>query len=80
MPEFADVITANVRAERGRRKWRQADLGERLGWSGATVSNLEVGKRTLIASDLPQLCRAFDITLAKLAEGADPDDLRTLGI
>ena len=80
MAEFAHVIAANVRAERGRRHWRQVDLAQRLGCSNQTVSDLENGKRAVLASDLPNLCKAFGITLAKLADGADPGDLTALGL
>lgn len=80
MAEFAHVIAANVRAERGRRKWRQVDLAERLGWSGQTVSDLENGKRAVFAADLPNLCRAFGVSLAKLADGAAGEDLTALGL
>lgn len=77
---FGDAIAANVRAERARNKWSQAELGERLGWSGATVSDLEVGRRTITANDLPLLCQVFEITLVELAQRARPDDLRALGL
>jgi transcriptional regulator with XRE-family HTH domain len=80
MPEFADVLANNVRAERSRRKLRQVDLAERLGWMGVTVSELETGRRTITAADLPKLCRALGVTLAKLTEGADPADVEALGL
>jgi transcriptional regulator with XRE-family HTH domain len=80
MPDFADVIANNVRAERSRRKWRQVDLAERIGWSETTVGDLEQGRRKVWAGDLPLLCRAFGITLAKLADGADPADVEALGL
>ena len=80
MSEFAHVIAANIRAERGRRKWRQVDLAERLGCSNQTVSDMENGRRTVFAADLPNLCKAFAIPLAKLADGASPEDLAALGL
>jgi transcriptional regulator with XRE-family HTH domain len=80
MAEFAHVIAASVRAERNRRHWRQVDLAERLGWSNQTVSDLETGQRAVLASDLPKLCRAFGVNLAKLADGAAPEDLAALGL
>jgi transcriptional regulator with XRE-family HTH domain len=80
VPEFSDVIAANVRAERARRRWRQADLAERLGWSNVTVSDLEIGRRGVSANDLPKLCRAFGVHLDQLTHGADPDDLDALGL
>ena len=80
MAEFAHILAANIRAERGRKKWRQVDLAQRLGCSNQTVSDMENGKRTVFAADLPNLCKAFGITLLKLADGADPEDLTALGL
>jgi transcriptional regulator with XRE-family HTH domain len=76
--DLAYIIRRNVRAERARRSWRQADLAEQMGWTTAVVSDLETGRRNVWATDLPRLCAAFDISLAKLLDGADKDDLRHL--
>ena len=78
MPRFGDVIAANVRAERARRRWGQADLAERLDWSRSTVGDLESGRRKVAADDLPELCGAFGISLAELVHGADQEDLDRL--
>jgi transcriptional regulator with XRE-family HTH domain len=78
MADLGHVIAANVRAERARRQWRQADLAERLGWDVGTVGHLETGRRDVRATDLPALCRAFGISLARLLQDADEDDLRDL--
>lgn len=77
---LGDWIAAGVRAERARRRWSQAELGRRLGWSQSSVSDLEVGRRVITADDLPALCRVFELPLAELARGADPEDLRALGL
>jgi transcriptional regulator with XRE-family HTH domain len=74
------VIAANVRAERARRRWRQADLAEALGWDIGTVGHLETGRRDVRASDLPQLCRALGISLDRLLQDADPTDVEALGL
>lgn len=79
MVSIGDTAARNVRVERARRRWRQADLAERLGWSLTKVSDLESGKRRVTADQLVELCTAFEITLAKLLEDADPEALRTLG-
>ena len=74
-------IARNVAAERTRRAWDQRSLAERIaadGWSRSTVSNLELGKRKVTADDLPLLCAAFEISLAQLMFGADPEDLTKL--
>jgi ribosome-binding protein aMBF1 (putative translation factor) len=75
-----DVVAANVRAERARRRWRQADLAERLGWSLTKVADVESGRRRITADQLVELCRALDVTLLRLLDGADLDDLNTLGL
>lgn len=78
MTPLGDVIAANVRAERARRKWKQSDLADLLGWERASVGHLESGRRSVKASDLPALCRAFGISLDALIAGADPEDLEAL--
>ncbi len=83
VPVVADlgaVVANNVRAERARRKWRQEDLADRLGWSRGSIGHLESGRRRPAVSDLPQLCRVFGISMAALFVGADPDDLEALGL
>ncbi len=49
-------ITAKVRVKRARRRWRQADLGQRMHWSVSQGSDLESGRRAVHAGDLPVLC------------------------
>ncbi len=73
-----DVVARNVRAERGRRRWTQAELADRLGWGRSTVGAVETGARRLSISDLPDLCRVFDVPLARLLVGADPADVAVL--
>jgi transcriptional regulator with XRE-family HTH domain len=80
MPDLGDVIAANVRAERARLGITQVQLGERLTMSGATVSDIETGRRTITAADLPRLCEAFGIVLSELLRRADPHDLEALGL
>lgn len=75
MPTLGAVIARNVRAERARRSWDQPTLGDLLGWGKSTVGDLETGRRKVTADDLGPLCRAFGISLAKLMDGADPEDL-----
>jgi transcriptional regulator with XRE-family HTH domain len=79
VPGLGDVLASNVRAERARRRWRQTDLAERLGWPQSSVSDLESGRRRVGVDDIVPLCRAFDVTLARLLDGAEPDDLRVIG-
>lgn len=78
MTTLSDHIARNVAAERARRRWKQAELGQRLGWSTASVSAVETGTRRLAIDDLPLLCRVFQIPLAQLCFGADEDDIRAM--
>ena len=80
MPTLGDVLAANIRAERARRRWRQEDLADLLGWPRSSVSDLESGKRRIVVDDLVPLCQAFDVTFAKLLDGADEAELRTIGL
>ena len=77
---IGEVIANNVRAERARRRWSQTQLGELIGSARSSVGDLESGRHQVNAGDMVALCRAFGITLAKLMDGADPDDLRALGL
>jgi transcriptional regulator with XRE-family HTH domain len=77
-PTFSDAIAASVRAERARLRLTQVELGERMGIAGATISDIETGRRAVTANDLPLLCEVFDVSLAELARRADPDDLQRL--
>jgi transcriptional regulator with XRE-family HTH domain len=78
MAPLGDVVAHNVRAERARRGWKQSDLAARLGWTPANVGHLETGRRSVKASDLPALCEAFGISLVRLLQDADPEDIRRL--
>jgi transcriptional regulator with XRE-family HTH domain len=78
MTDMGDVVAANVRAERSRRRWTQDQLAEALGWSRPTVSAVEAGKRKLLVSELPALCRVFNVPLARLLIGAHPDEVTLL--
>lgn len=80
VPSLGVVIAANVRGERARRRLRQTDLAERMGWALSTVGDLESGKRRVGADDLPQLCKALGVTLMDLLRGADEEDVRLLGL
>ena len=80
MPSLALVVPRNVRAERVRRGWRQRDLAVAMGWSVGMVSDLERGARRCGIEDIPVICRALGVPLGKLLDGADPDDLTSMGL
>jgi transcriptional regulator with XRE-family HTH domain len=74
------LVARNVRAERARRGWKQEQLADRLGWSRATVGNLESGVRRVQVDDLIPLCQAFEVPLIKLCEGLTDQELQALGL
>jgi transcriptional regulator with XRE-family HTH domain len=70
-----------MKAERVRRGWDQAELGERIGgWTRTMVGDLELGRRKLGVDDIYPICAALGLRLSDLAIGADPDELRALGL
>jgi transcriptional regulator with XRE-family HTH domain len=75
-----DLIARNVRVERARRRWRQADLAEQLGWSEARVGALESGQRRVTFDQVVELCKAFEIPLVQLLADAEQADLNALGL
>jgi transcriptional regulator with XRE-family HTH domain len=79
-PSIGDIAARNVRVERARRRWTQADLAERIGWSPSKVGDVESGRRRISADALVDLCRAFEIPLTQLLADAEPEDLRVLGL
>jgi len=78
--DLGDVLANAVRAERSRRRWTQEELAERLGWSKTMIQKVEAGNRALQVADIPVICRVFGLTLARLLQDADPDDLRVMGL
>jgi len=44
------------------------------------VSDLESGKRRVGVDDIVPICQAFGVPLARLLDGAEPGDLRTIGL
>jgi transcriptional regulator with XRE-family HTH domain len=84
MPEqyhtLGEVIARNVKAERARKGWKQDTLAARLGMSRASLSHLESGSLKVTANHLPPLCEALGIPLSDLIRGADPDDIKRLGM
>jgi len=77
---LARVLARAVRAERARAGLSQDVLAERLGWSRQVVTSVETGTRRLNADELPELCAALGVTLARLLTDADPADRAALGL
>lgn len=80
VPTLHDLLANNVRGERARRRWTQAQLAEMLGWPRTAIHDIEIGKRRLGLDDLSELCRIFDLPLVELCRGADLRQLRYLGL
>lgn len=79
--ELREAIAANVRSLRAHKNWKQEDLAERLNSNQRAVSRLESGQRGDVGiAELRDLCAVFGVTLVKLLDGANPADLRTLGL
>jgi transcriptional regulator with XRE-family HTH domain len=80
--ELGAIVAANIRAERARRRWKQAELAARLGvgWDQSKISDVEGGRREVRLGELPGFCRALDVPLLKLLEGTEPHDREALGI
>jgi transcriptional regulator with XRE-family HTH domain len=76
---MAYAIQRAVKAERARLGLNQQQLAERMGWATSTVSDVETGKRSLLAHELPPLCEALETTLPELL-GKAPEALRRMGI
>lgn len=79
-PTAADFAARNLRAERSRLRWTQADLAKRLDWSQSKIAALENGQRRITLDQAVELCRALNVPLVKLLEGAAPEDLSALGL
>jgi transcriptional regulator with XRE-family HTH domain len=80
MPTLADVFANSVRAERSRRGWRQSDLAAKCGWSLTIQGAIERGARQVNLDDIAKLCAALGVPLTKMLDGAEPDQLRSLGV
>jgi transcriptional regulator with XRE-family HTH domain len=79
---LGEAVAANVRSLRARNRWTQSELADALHISQRAVSTLEseAGRADVGIQELVDLCRAFKVPLAELLRGADPADLRALGL
>jgi transcriptional regulator with XRE-family HTH domain len=74
------VLAQAIRAERGRLGISQDHLAERLGWTRSMVTKVELGHRDISAHELPAICEALGVDLARLMVDADAADRQRLGI
>ena len=54
-------IGAHMRMLRERRGWTQDGVAYALGWTRASVSNIEAGKQRVMLHDLPRIARVFGV-------------------
>jgi transcriptional regulator with XRE-family HTH domain len=59
-------IGARLRYWRLRLGWTQADLAHRVGFTRASITNIEAGRQRLYAVDALTICRLFDIEISQL--------------
>lgn len=77
--QTAFALRRAVRAERSRLGWNQQQLADRLGMTRRSISDLELGERTIAASELPDICEALGVSLADLLRDV-PEARGKLGI
>jgi transcriptional regulator with XRE-family HTH domain len=58
----------------------QVELGRIMGWSRQTASDIETGARSVLAHELPGICGALGVGLAKLLQDAPADEVAKLRI
>ena len=56
MADLGDLIANNIRGERARRRWTQAQLAERLGWPRTSIHDIEIGRNPDRDLDAPPFC------------------------
>jgi transcriptional regulator with XRE-family HTH domain len=69
------LIGEKVRQLRTGRRWRPVDLAVAAGWTHAAVLALEAGHTRLTIRDAAALCRALQVPLSALLEGAETEAL-----
>ena len=74
------MVSTNARALRAARRLRQRDVAERAGVSRSTVALIEGEGRRVSLEDVLALCAGLDVSLSDLLAGANPRDLRRLGL
>jgi transcriptional regulator with XRE-family HTH domain len=67
--EAKEIVGANVRAQRKRRKWTQEALAEEAGMHLVEVGRVERGVRDMRVSTVAKLARALDVPASRLLKG-----------
>jgi transcriptional regulator with XRE-family HTH domain len=72
MTTTAIDIGRRVREARERAGVSQAEIGRRMGWARQTVSQIELGVRSVLAQELDDLARALDAEVDELLGETQP--------
>jgi transcriptional regulator with XRE-family HTH domain len=75
--ELLKVLSGNIKLYRGRRKWTQAELAEKINISINFLSDIETGKKWASPITLVKLAEAFNIKVYELLKPLDilPDNM-----
>jgi transcriptional regulator with XRE-family HTH domain len=67
--ELSKELGRRVKALRGKRGWKQADLSAHTGLDRGHISEIENGKRMMNLLTLQIVAKGLDTTMAKLLRG-----------
>ena len=63
---FNDMLLAEIRAEMGRQKISQRELGRRLGWASTTTFHRLSGRTALSAAQLHEITKVLGVSASSL--------------
>ena len=75
--ELLKILSGNIKLYRGRYKWTQAELAEKIGISINFLSDIETGKKWASPVNLVKLAEIFNIKVYELLKPQDilPDNV-----
>ena len=68
----SDVFRRNMREIRKRRRWRQADLAQRLDWDRSVISLIENGRREISLDEAIAICATLGVSPLNLVVSTIP--------
>ena len=76
--ELLKILSSNIKLYRGRSKWTQAELAEKINISINFLSDMETGKKWASPTTLVKLAAVFNIKVYELLMPADilPDNVK----
>lgn len=86
MKAARDILTANVRTLRHKRKWSQMKLAENASLSTGMIGDIEAGKKSPSLESLDKLANAFGVPVyylfitpdTEFAKGIDKENISKL--